>query len=96
MGTKDQINEICHHLLNGIEVIKSLCLQGRSGKLTPEDALEKIAHRAAGMEQGFSAIKDRNQMSPSFAKASEDRGEMPLDCLKTGTSNVQRSTSNVE
>jgi hypothetical protein len=59
----DQINELCHHLLNGITVVKSLCAQGRSGALSPEETWSKIEHRCRGLEQAFRAIKERRELS---------------------------------
>lgn len=56
------IDELAHHLLNGIEVIESLCLQGRKGILTQEEAFAKIEHRAKGMEQAFTAIRDCHRL----------------------------------
>jgi len=54
----DAYNEICHHVRNGLLVIRALCMQGMSGRMEPEEALRKIEHRAAEMGGALERISE--------------------------------------
>jgi two-component sensor histidine kinase len=53
---ESSLNELSHHLLNGVQVIKHICKQGRDGIMAPDEAFGKIEHRLKGMEQGFRTV----------------------------------------
>ena len=56
----DEQRETCHHVRNGLVVIKALCYQIRRGTMSQEEGLGKIEHRCREIEKALDSGFRRN------------------------------------
>ncbi len=61
MDAEARHQEICHHMRNGLVVIRALVVQIRKGNLSRDDGLAKIEHRCLEIETSLKLVGSKER-----------------------------------